>query len=379
MNRRPRRKLTYAHAGNSSVAFKALLEGMGNEVVEPVRPNSRTLSIGVSLAPEFACLPLKITLGSYVDAIRRGADTVVATGGVGPCRAGYYTTLQREILANAGLEAEVITFEPLSRGIGRFVRNIGMLNADRLSPLALLSLVRHCWERIKAFDRLERMLHFVRPREARNGDAEREYLDAVRRVGEAGSVRRVREAASEGLAALQAVERDPGVEPVKVGIVGEIYVRIEPAANLDIEKTLGELGAEVQRSIFLTGWTMDNAVHEGGGLDVKRAAAPYLPEMVGGHGQDSIGHTVIYARERLDGVVQLAPFTCIPEIVAKSILPRVSEDLDMPVISFFLDEQTGEAGVRTRLEAFVDLLKRKRDALGRRGADAPVRVYRGVA
>ena len=69
----------------------------------------------------------------------------------------------------------------------------------------------------------------------------------------------------------------------------------------------------------------------------------------------------MYARQGYDGVIQLAPFTCIPEIVAKGVLPSVSRDLDIPIISFFLDEQTGEAGFRTRLEAFVDLLVRRRE------------------
>jgi predicted nucleotide-binding protein (sugar kinase/HSP70/actin superfamily) len=30
------------------------------------------------------------------------------------------------------------------------------------------------------------------------------------------------------------------------------------------------------------------------------------------------------------------------------------------VLTFFLDEQTGKAGMTTRLEAFVDLMKRKK-------------------
>jgi len=48
--------------------------------------------------------------------------------------------------------------------------------------------------------------------------------------------------------------------------------------------------------------------------------------------------------------------------VAKSVLGKLSLQLDIPVISFFLDEQTGAAGMRTRLEAFVDLLFRRRRA-----------------
>jgi len=42
------------------------------------------------------------------------------------------------------------------------------------------------------------------------------------------------------------------------------------------------------------------------------------------------------------------------------MLPAVSKDHNIPVFTFFLDEQTGKAGMNTRLEAFVDLMKRKK-------------------
>ncbi|MFO7819528.1 MAG: CoA protein activase, partial [Halanaerobacter sp.] len=88
---------------------------------------------------------------------------------------------------------------------------------------------------------------------------------------------------------------------------------------------------------------------------------PYLNHEVGGHGLETIGETVLYAQDNYDGVIHLSPFTCMPEIIAKSILPGLSKDLAMPVLSITVDEHTGEAGVVTRLEAFVDLLKRNQD------------------
>lgn len=73
-----------------------------------------------------------------------------------------------------------------------------------------------------------------------------------------------------------------------------------------------------------------------------------------------MGHAVLAGEQGYDGFVQMAPFTCIPEIVARGVLPDVSRDYDLPVLTFFLDEQTGEAGMRTRVEAFVDMLWQKR-------------------
>ena len=71
--------------------------------------------------------------------------------------------------------------------------------------------------------------------------------------------------------------------------------------------------------------------------------------------------SIYYANKGFDGVIQLLPLNCMPEIVAKSILCNVSKDLNFPIMTLILDEMTGEAGYLTRLEAFVDLLKRRRE------------------
>ena len=95
------------------------------------------------------------------------------------------------------------------------------------------------------------------------------------------------------------------------------------------------------------------------------AAHPYLAHFVGGEGRTTIGHIVIYTYEGFDGIIHLMPFTCMPELVARSIFPRLQRELDIPILSLIIDEQTGKAGLLTRLEAFIDLLwvRRKRGAL----------------
>jgi predicted nucleotide-binding protein (sugar kinase/HSP70/actin superfamily) len=67
-----------------------------------------------------------------------------------------------------------------------------------------------------------------------------------------------------------------------------------------------------------------------------------------------------------DGVIQLAPFTCTPEVVAQNVLPKLRRDVDIPVLTVILDEQTARTGLITRLEAFVDLLQRRRRTHRRR-------------
>ncbi len=165
----------------------------------------------------------------------------------------------------------------------------------------------------------------------------------------------------------KSIELDMNYSPLKIGLVGEIYTLLEPSSNMNIENILGDLGVEVIKSIKLTEWANTNII-----LDMLRirrpdnctfAAKPYLNYFVGGHGVESVGETVIYAQKGLDGVIHLAPFTCMPEIIAQSILYKVSKDKQIPVMTVMLDEHSAETGFRTRVEAFVDLLNQKKEAI----------------
>ena len=350
---------------------------MGNEVIPPLEPTERTLNLGTKYGPEFACLPLKVTLGTYIEGLDRGADTIVTSGGVGPCRAGYYSSVQKKILGSLGRNVHMIVLEPPMSHLRDTAAKVKILNRAHLSPPALLYLIYRVYVQLAALDRLERTLHQVRPREIQRGSAEARFRKGVEMILSAESPRRIMEAREEAIRLVRSTPQDEAAHVVKVGIVGEIYVLLEPAVNLYMEKALGELGAEVHKSMFLTNWIMGNVVVEGGGFSARKAAAKYLPEMVGGHGQDSVGNTVIFAHEGLDGVIQLAPFTCIPEIVAKSVLTKVSAEQHIPVLSIFLDEQTGEAGLRTRLEAFIDMLRAKKARSVRAGAGRVRLMARG--
>ena len=83
-------------------------------------------------------------------------------------------------------------------------------------------------------------------------------------------------------------------------------------------------------------------------------------QIIGGECIETIGDCVYAAKHGIDGVIHLSPFSCMPEIVAQNILPKLSKAENLPILSLDLDEQTGKAGYITRIEAFVDLIKRKK-------------------
>jgi predicted nucleotide-binding protein (sugar kinase/HSP70/actin superfamily) len=94
-----------------SIAGKALFSNLGHEVILPPPNTKRTLDLGVRHSPEYCCLPLKIVLGNFIEALEKGADTIITVGGWGPCRFGYYAEIQRMILKSLGYKFEMISLE----------------------------------------------------------------------------------------------------------------------------------------------------------------------------------------------------------------------------------------------------------------------------
>ncbi|KKM12539.1 CoA protein activase [Clostridiales bacterium PH28_bin88] len=356
-------KVSFAHMGTSYIAFKHLVEHLGHEAVVPPAPSKQTLSYGVQYSPEFACIPFKMVLGTYVEVLQQGAEMIITSGGVGPCRAGLYGMLHEKILRSLGYEFELLVFDPPLRGMWDFIKKIGkVIRPTRVSWPCFVSELKTAWGKLVAVDAVEILSHQIRPYEIHRGETTRVFNQSLDLLDAAQTREEIAAAREKAEEMIRSVPQDRTRRPLRVGLIGEIYVVLEPFMNLDIEKTLGEMGVETHRSIYLTGYTQHN-VMANGEHNLKEIARPYLDQLVGGHGVNSIGETILYARNGFDGVVQLAPFTCIPEIVAKSILPRVSRDLGIPVLTITIDEQTGKAGVQTRLEAFVDLLEQRRRQL----------------
>ncbi|MFH1928646.1 MAG: hypothetical protein ABIK79_10845 [Chloroflexota bacterium] len=357
------------HMGTVYVPLRALFNGLGAEAVVPPLSSRRTLSLGTKYSPETVCLPYKLIVGNFIEGLEMGADTLVMIEGDRICRLGYYMRVMEDTLRDLGYDFRLITTRIFQREV------FGLPDALRIfSPGAslsvLLSAVRFALSKLNALDDVERELHKVRARELAKGQADRLWQKAIAAIDEAESVAGVRTARDSAIQRLRAIPQDTETEPLRVGIVGEIYVVLEPFVNMDTERELGRLGVEVHRTIMLSDWTRFtlflNAFGKSQHDKAHRAAMPYLSRDIGGDGWESVGETVLHAEEGFDGMVHLAPFTCMPEIIAQNIFTGMRKDIDIPILTITCDEQMGRAGVITRLEAFVDLLRRKRGRTGGR-------------
>jgi len=349
--------------------MKGLLEYVGLQVVVPPPSSKRTMSLGVQHGPEFACLPLKLNIGNLIEAREMGADTFIMAGGVGPCRFGLYGQLQKDILADLGLPYDSLILEPPDRGLWQFIKRVKKLIGN-VSWLRVIQGVRLAYNKAVCVDELEKLVQYLRPREVKKGIADQVFTYSLTTIDKADNMSNLLEGYGLARQKLLHIPHDEHKQVLKVGLVGEIFTLLEPYASLEIEKKLGYLGAHVTRSIYLSDWINEHlfkSLFNGKGKkDYKDYAPPFLNHFVGGHGQESIGAGVAFAKEGYHGLVQIAPLTCMPEIVAHTIFPRVTESTGIPVMTVYVDEQSGQAGISTRLEAYMDLLTQKNSRVERK-------------
>lgn len=359
-------KVTFPHMGNLYITIRALLSGLGLDVVIPPKPSKRTISIGTRYAPETACLPLKVNIGNYVEAFEMGVDTILMAGGVGPCRFGLYGEVQREILTDLGYDFNMIIIEPPRGHAKELIRSLRGMTCG-VTPIDVIGAMRFAWDKTVAVDAIARLENVVRPREYERGLTTRVAEGIYHDIDNAASRSEVVEVLEKGIYELKSIPCNPERNVIKIGIVGEIYTVLEPFVNLNIEQLLGELGVQVDRMIYVSDWIKSNILLDSiQGLlpwnrrrKIEEWARPYLNHFVGGDGIDSIAHSVKYACDGYDGVIHLFPLTCMPEIVAKTILPTVSKDMGIPIMSLVIDEHSSETGFLTRIEAFTDLIRRR--------------------
>jgi predicted nucleotide-binding protein (sugar kinase/HSP70/actin superfamily) len=360
--------VTFPHAGDYYIAFEYLFRKIGYDVRVAPRTSQRTLEAGVSASPEKACLPFKITLGNLVESLEQDPEinVVVMIGGkTGMCRLAYYSTLYRKILEERGHGFHLLPFK-LKREMWDTIKG-------HFPELKLRDFVAHAygfWQKMRALEEVREHSLKIRPRERQKGATTALYNRLIEAVAEADCVAAIRQLRRQIPGEFAAIPIDPKREVLRIGLVGEFYFLIDQFSTMNLEKFLGEIGCEVTPSLTFSEFFV-GSVKQIRFLDhylpterhrVARLAKPYINRPIGGHGMQSLGQAIRYKQLGYDGVVHLYPFTCMPEIIANSLFEQVSRDHDIPVLSLCLDEHSGFAGVQTRLEAFVDMMGRKRMA-----------------
>jgi predicted nucleotide-binding protein (sugar kinase/HSP70/actin superfamily) len=402
------RTLYIPYMGDCAYGVASCLKGYGQPAeVMPIADEAALLQ-GRAFTSGKECLPCAITSGDMLKVIgAEGFDLEKAAffmpAASGPCRFGMYNCLHRLILRYAGADGVPVIAPNQDSGFySELSANLGTSGTRLLSGGGFMKDV---WVAIAGVDLLRKLILRIRPFARDPRYAQQVYDKLLGQWLEAVEKRRKLSEMAELMGTIAdyfaAVPLDGALRKPRIGIVGEIYVRSHPFANLDVVARLEELGAACDLAslaewIYYTNFTRSRmARRRGQGRDfltnriqdyvqhkiekglaeplekkfgrlaeepvehVLQLARPYLDDSFEGEAVLSVGKTVEYHHQGFGGVVNVMPFTCMPSTIVSTQTRRISADCgDMPILSLSFDGQE-DPTLTTRLEAFVEQVRQR--------------------
>lgn len=135
---------------------------------------------------------------------------------------------------------------------------------------------------------------------------------------------------------------------LRIALVGHSYLTHESYANLNLLRRLREK-AEVE--------VVQNVNQE----EVETHLFGLRKRLFWSHSKQIFGAgTKFIADQRVDGIIYLTCFGCGTDSIVQELVSRKAREQHKPYMVVTLDEHSGEAGLITRLEAFLDMVERRK-------------------
>lgn len=287
-----------------TLQIKKSIESLGIKVMLPPQISNKTKEIGVKHSADMMCFPYKVTLGNIVEMIDSGVNTILMYDSCGQCRLKQYYKLQELALKEMGYKFQIISIN--------FKTIIPVLK--RLSGKSTLTVFLAVKDMIKGIKKID--------------DRKYEWKE------------------------------------LNIGICGEVFCCCESTVNYDIEKKLKGLGANpintanlsefIYESLKFRKWFKDEK------REYKRRAMTYFNGKLGGHGIQNVYNVMYMIDKKIDGIIHLLPLTCMPDVTVETVINKLCRDAKVPLLRFHLDETDSEANMDTRVETFVELIRRRK-------------------
>lgn len=303
--------------------WKTFLEELGAEITVSDATNKRILDAGVKACVDEACLPVKLFHGHVLNLVGRVDCLFIPR----------FTSISRN---------EYVC--PQFGGLPDTVRH----TLKQLPPVidTEVNLRRSSANSLKAA--LETGKWFTSDQKL----IKKAFEKAVSDYGSYRESVRLGEIPFEAKNRNSSNKNASGEKPLKIAVIGHAYNLYDSHINMDMLQKLRNNGIRV---------ITPEMVHE----DVINLYTNSLHKpMFWNFGRKAMGSVFHLADTgRIDGIIYVMSFGCgIDSFVSDLMERRLKREKDIPFILLTLDEHSGEAGLNTRLEAFIDMIRwRKAD------------------
>lgn len=386
-------RMSYSGAKLTAAAFQSI----GINAMPSPASDGKTLELGSKYLTGEECLPEKVTLGNFVKIIEdpsfdpEKTAFLLPTSG-GPCRFGQYQNILKKVLREKDFNQAMVISPTSSDGYEGF----GASAQD---------LFRTSWHAVLAGDILRKMQLKTRPYELEKGKANEIFHQSLDELSEIIAtpqlkhkvrLKRLRQCLVKAQHRYLNMPANYKKDKPLIGIVGEIYCRLNEFSNEYLINKIEEMGGEAwmtdigewiwytndeQRwriiragkrfskdmlaakikfkilksdekillkplKDFFRGYEEPHDIRE-----ILEYSRPFLPQE-GALGEMvlNVGKSIYLQKKGADGVIDITPFSCMNGIVCEAVYPQVSKQYDnFPIRIFYFD------GTQTDLERDVGI------------------------
>ncbi len=324
---------------NNYPFYYAFFKGLGVDVVLSDKTTSKTINDGTKFLVSDTCLPIKVFAGHVINLLEKGLDTIFIPS---IQSVGYKINNCSKI-----------------RGLPEIIRNVIDMpfkmiepTLDKTEGIGLRDFCAQIAYQLEIYD--EKLIDSA----IKSG---RDMYNNFIQMAKSGLPYKA--ALNNALVGKFEKKKNEITKSVSVAIMAHGYNLFDERISLNLIKKLEKMGVRVYTSLNVSREEALDSIHELGEiqywaneLDLTGCAA----------------HCLLSGKA--DGIIALSAFGCGPDSLMVDEIQYHAEKKNMPVLHLTIDEHTGEAGFVTRLEAFIDMLIRKKRTLKKKPSEISPRT-----
>jgi len=312
--------------------FYGFFTDLGIEIILSDKTTKKTLARGSALVVSETCMPVKVYVGHVLNLLDKGVDKIL-------------------VPSIQSIAPKIYNCSKI-RGLPDLVRNV--VKKDVWGDFQMIEAT---------FDKSEKnqgLYPFLAEIVAPFGITDEKRIKKASKAGwrvhnnfriMATSGMSYKQAMNYALQGKVFIPNESQEHPISIALVSHSYNIYDERTSMNIFDKLNDMDVKVYSAMQLTKEQMDE------GINVLGQTIYWANE------HEMTGCAGHYLKDnKIDGIITLTAFGCGPDSLMTERITRKSKQFNKPLLNLTIDEHTGEAGFITRLEAFVDMLYRKKRA-----------------
>ena len=305
--------------------YYGFFTALGLNIVLSDKTTSKTINDGCKYVVSDTCLPVKVYVGHVINLLEKGCETI------------FIPSLQAS--------AYKVNNCSKIRGLPEIIRNVINRPVNIIDPeinkTEGISFKDFCYDFAKKFDITDKNII-----ESAIKNGWNVYNNFHKMANSGLSFDDALNNAVKGIMVTKPIQV---VKPLSVVIMAHGYNLFDERISLNLIKKLDKMGVKSYTALNVTKENAIRSIEELGEiqywaneLELTGTAAYYM------------------LNKKVDGIIALSAFGCGPDSLMVEEVQYHAKEKNIPMIHLNIDEHTGEAGFITRIEAFTDMLIRKK-------------------